>query len=133
MERTSTTLRDASNPIDIVPVFNWDAAAYGGASPACNAFFMEVTDQRKDHGRMFVDVAAESGNLDDVMIVSLEINRLPGSKTAVQCLHVAFDTNNMAFSLFKQGDRYILRPENGVGLSPTILTDGTHAFIVEMD
>lgn len=133
MENPSTTAPEASKPIDIVSVFNWDAAAYGGDSPNCDAFLMEVTDQRKSHGQMYVDIAAESGNVDDVMSVTLEINRLPGSKTDVQCMHVAFSDSNMAFSLFKQGDRYILRPECGVGLRPTILPDGTHAFIVEGD
>lgn len=116
---------------DIVSVFNWDARTYGGEAPTCDPFVMEVTDQRKEHGRMFIDVAAESGNIDDLMPVSLEINRLPGSRTDVQCMHVGFDADNMAFSLFKQGDRYILRPEVGVVLLPTTLPDGNRAFIVE--
>lgn len=116
---------------DIVTVFNWDAQAYGGEAPDCDPFVMEVTDQRKEHGRMFIDVAAQSGDVDDMMPVSLEINRLPGSRSDVQCMHVAFDADNMAFSLFKQGDRYILRPEVGVVLLPTTLPDGTRAFILE--
>lgn len=133
MESPRTNVPEASKPIDIVSVFHWNSVRYCGDLDTTDHFLMEVTDQRKDHGRMFVDVAAESGNVDDMMSVSLEINRLPGSKTDVQCMHVAFDADNMAFSLFKQGDRYILRPEKGVGLRPTILPDGTHAFIVESD
>lgn len=116
---------------DIVTVFNWDAQAYAGEAPDCDPFVMEVTDRRKEHGQMFIDVAPQSGNIDDVMAVTLEINRLPGSRDDVQCLHVAFDSSNMAFSLFKQADRYILRPEVGVVLLPTTLPDGTRAFIVE--
>ena len=129
--KTSTPV--SSEPVDIVSVFHWDSVRYSGNLDTADHFLMEVTAQRKKHGRMFVDIAAESGDVDDMMSVSLEISRLPGSKTDVQCMHVSFDTDSMAFSLFKQGDRYILRPESGVSLRPTILPDGTHALIVESD
>jgi hypothetical protein len=131
VEHTSAAVPDASKPIDIVSVFHWDSTRYCGDLDTSDHFLMEVTDQRQDHGRMFVDVATENGDMDDVMSVSLEINRLPGSKADVQCMHVSFDPDNMAFSLFKQGDRYILRPEAGVDLRPTVLPDGTSAFILE--
>lgn len=131
VEHTSTSVPDASKPIDIVSVFHWDSTRYCGDLDTSDHFLMEVTDQRQEHGRMFVDVATENGDMDDVMSVSLEINHLPGSKTDVQCMHVSFDPDNMAFSLFKQGDRYILRPEAGVELRPTVLPDGTSAFILE--
>jgi hypothetical protein len=130
-EKQAVAEAAASHQPDIVTVFNCDANAYGGDAPNCDPFVMEVTDQRSEHGRMFIDVAPHSGNVDDMMPVTLEVNRLPGSSTDVQCMHVAFDDSNMAFSLFKQGGGYILRPEAGVTLLPTTLPDGTHAFIME--
>lgn len=116
---------------DIESVFNWDAAAYLGDQPTGEPFFMEVEDRRRSNGQLMVCVAPQDGNVDDMLNIALEITKLPGSKTDVQCLHVAFDADNMAFSLFKQGDSYILRPEKDVALEPTVLPDGTRAFIVK--
>ncbi|MFZ5883009.1 MAG: hypothetical protein ACOYYI_04445 [Chloroflexota bacterium] len=95
------------------------------------AFECEIHDQRRTNGQVMVDIVPESGDLDDGLYTTFEINRLNGSKDECPCLHVAFDHDNMAFSLFKQGDKFILRREAGVGIRQTVLPDGEHALIVE--
>ena len=59
--------------------------------------------------------------------VTLEINRLPGSRDDVPCLHLHFDDSNMCASFFKQGDLIIVRPETGVKIRNTVLPNGEAA------
>lgn len=137
METTTTAVVPATHvqpdtaPSDIVTVFNWNGQHYAGDHSNCPAFLMEINDQRQSNGQLYVDIASADGSTEDVMSLIVEISSLPGSSSAVQTAHVAFDADNMAFSLFKQGDSYILRPEVGVALRPTVLADGTHAFILK--
>lgn len=95
------------------------------------SFECEIHDMRRTNGQVTVDIVPESGSPDDGLYTTFEINRLGGSKDECPCLHVAFDHDNMAFSLFKQGDKFILRPETGVEIRSTVLPDGEAAFIVE--
>lgn len=117
----------------IVAVGYWDSRAYresgetGGGKP----FLMEVADQRESHGQLFIDVANSEGNVDDMMCATVEINRLPGSKDDTQCLHLHFDDSNLAASFYKQGDKFIIRPESGVSIRNTILPNGESGWILE--
>lgn len=126
---TETANQDA-NP-DIVAVEYWASTRYSNDEEANGRFFMEIVDRRAQSGQLFVDVATEDGDPDDLLTAAFEINRLPGSKTDVQCLHLHFNADAMAMSIFKQGDRYILRPEAGVNIRNTVLPNGEHAFILE--
>ena len=117
--------------ISKVEVFNWDSAdKYGGHQKATWAYEAEVVDQRRINGQLYVSVAASGGQTDDAMHASFEINSLELNRSYTQCMHVHFDSDNLAFSLFKRGDQYIVRPENQVQLKPTTLPDGTHAFVI---
>jgi hypothetical protein len=94
-------------------------------------FFMEVTDQRNTNSQMYVDIAPIEGDIDDIMSLTLEINRLPDDDTDRQCAHLHFDGSNMAVSIFKDNDRYIVRPETDVRIHSTQLNNGELAYIIE--
>lgn len=123
----------AENP-NVVPVAYWDSQVYGNAmSEPDNGkpFQIEIVDQRESNGQLFVDVTSREGNIDDLLSAAFEINRLPGSRSDVQCLHLHFDGDNLAASFFKQGDKYIVRPEAGVSIRDTVLPNGERAWILE--
>lgn len=94
-------------------------------------FFMEITDQRRINGQMYIDVAPVEGDLDDILSLRLEINRLAGDETDRQCAHLHFDGDNLAVSIFKDGDGYILRPETDVRIYDTLLANGDLAWRIE--
>lgn len=117
-----------------VPVAYWDSQAYGtrmSEPDRGKSFNMEIIDQRESNGQLYIDVSTAEGHLDDVMSATFEINRLPGSGDDVQCMHLHFDGDNLAASFFKQGDRYIIRPETEVTLRATTLPNGERAWIME--
>ena len=111
----------------------WDSVAYGGdilENPP-REFEVSVDDRLGCKGRMSIDVAQEGGEVDDLLSMTIEASAIPGTEDVTQTLHVHFDSDNLAFSLFKQGDKYILRPEAGVAMIDSLLSDGTRVFIVE--
>jgi hypothetical protein len=110
---------------DLVAVRHWDASRRG------EPFAMEVTDLRASNGSLCVDVAPLSGEVDDVFGASFEIGDLPGTQDETACLHLRFTPDAMAMSVFKHGDSYVLRLENGVTLRPTMLASGESGFVVE--
>lgn len=117
---------------DAVPVWYWDAKNYNpdGAEPQTD-FQIEIGDKRRSGGQLFATIAPVEGSLDDMLPVTLEINRLPGSRDDVPCLHLHFDDSNMCASFFKQGDLIIVRPETGVKIRNTVLPNGEAAYIFE--
>lgn len=124
-----------SNQHDTQPDINlgshWHGTEYRGEEPAGERFLMELVDKRKQSGQLFVDVGAEDGDIDDILTASFEISNLPGSRTHTQAMHLHFNDDEMAMTVFKQGGKYILRPETNVTIVPTVLPNGEHAFIVE--
>lgn len=128
---TETTSNQNEAQPDIVPVSHWESTSYKGELPAGDRFLMEVVDKREQTGQLFVDVGAEDGDIDDILTASFEISNLPGSRTHTQAMHLHFNDDEMAMTVFKQGGKYILRPETNVTIVPTVLPNGEHAFIVE--
>jgi hypothetical protein len=128
---TETTSSPDQAPPDIVPVSHWGSTDYRGEIPAGDRFLMEVVDKREQCGQLYIDVGAEDGDTDDILTASFEISNLPGSRTHTQAMHLHFNDNAMAMTVFKQGDKYILRPETNVTILPTVLPNGELAFIVE--
>lgn len=121
-----------ATPPDIIPVTHWAGSDYGHDEVAAGErFLMEVVDQREACGQLFVDVGAESGHIDDILSASFEIGNLPGSRTHTQVMHLHFNDDAMAMSVFKMGGKYILRTETDVTIVPTVLPNGEHAFILE--
>lgn len=127
-------LRSQKTESSSVPAAYWDSKAYGEGQEGSDAgkpFKIDVVDQRETHGQLYVDVAGEEGELDDIASVTFEINRLPGSAEDVPCIHLHFDGDNLAASFFKQGDRYVIRPETNVGMRDTVLPNGERGWILE--
>lgn len=94
-------------------------------------YSMEVTDQRNTNGQLFVDVGAVEGEVDDTLSATFEINKIPGTETSTQCLHLCFNGDAPAVSMFKKGDSYIIRPEHGVSIMPIRLEDGSFGYVLE--
>ena len=120
-------LEQFNNP----PVYLWSSTHYGGDDETGPEFEIQLTDQRVTNGQLYIDMAAKNGHVDDMLSLSLEISRLPGGTTDTQCAHLHFDGDNLAMSIFKQGDAYILRPETDVRITPTQLPNGEHGYILE--
>lgn len=76
----------------------------------------QINDQRRSSGQLYVDLYPVEGDLDDGFSLTIEVNRLGQVGASMPCVHVHFDGDNMAFSLFKQNDKFILRPEAEVEL-----------------
>lgn len=132
LSSTSPAAPQAVELVNTVEVQYWNSRRYSKSEEGSGEVFeMEITDQRKTHGQLYVDVANPNGNVDDQLSAIFEINRLPGSKDDVQCLNLNFDGDNQAAMFFKQGDSYIMRLQNGVKLLATVLPNGEHAFILE--
>lgn len=91
---------------------------------------LEITDHRAVSGQLYVDCAHASNNIE-VMATTFEVNVLPGTETVTQCMHLLFDDDNAAMSVFKKGDSYIIRPETGVSIRSIILDDGTLGYEVK--
>ena len=117
-----------------VEVVHWDAARYGNegtCETGTEPFVLGTWDRRGPSGQFDVSMAPAEGDTDDLMYAMFEVNRLPGSKDDSQCVHLHFDSETLAMSVFKQGQRYIVRPESGVSVLETTLPTGEKALIVQ--
>ena len=100
-----------------VPVKYWDC--YNSEYATANTHQFDVDDQRKTNGQMYMDLGALEGNPDDMMCVTMEINTNPlNGIDHVPCAHVHFDRDALAVSLFKIGDKILVRPEANVSIEP---------------
>ncbi|MBS3912708.1 MAG: hypothetical protein KGZ70_12955 [Hydrogenophaga sp.] len=117
--------------ITSVPVQHWSVAD-GSSEKGANLpnFSLEVTDQRVLNNSFYVDVIPNEADDIGQMRAAFEINNLIEGKEHLPCAHFHFNSDHLAFSLFKRRDQYIVRPENQVQLKPTTLPDGTHAFVI---
>lgn len=117
---------------DIVEVECWDSQRYIPENPpAQEKFFMEISDQRQSNGQLHVDIAPESGEIDDMLSVGLEIGKLPGSKSETQAVHLHEGFDRHCMSIYKQGDRFIIRLDDSMSLRQTVLPNGESAWILE--
>lgn len=117
-----------------VEVEHWDSRCYGGEGAhgaGGISFVVGTLDRRETSGQLDVTMGQMEGDVDDLLYAMFEVNRLPGSKDDTQCLHIHFDSENLAMSVFKQGNKFILRPENGVTVLNTTLPTGQQALIVQ--
>lgn len=90
----------------------------------------QINDQRRSSGQLYVDLYPVEGDLDDGLSLTIEVNRLSQEGTSMPCVHVSFDGSNMAFSLFKQNDKFILRPETEVELESRQIDVNNHQEMV---
>lgn len=124
----------ANKEPDTISVAYWDSEAYGGCTAGSEKpFLMEMADKRDSCGQIFIDVASQDGKPELLASVTVEISRLPDSGDDAPCVHLHFDESNLAASFFKQGDRFVIRPESGVRLTSGVLENGEHAWFLEAE
>ena len=100
-----------------VPVKYWDC--YNSNEATVNTHQFDVDDQRETNGQMYLDLGSKEGNLDDMMSVTMEVNANPlNGIDHVPCAHVHFDNDALAVSLFKIGNKILVRPETNVSIEP---------------
>jgi hypothetical protein len=88
--------------------------AYSGEVPVPTHQF-DINDGRVTNGQAVVTVGALEGGLDDVLSVKIEVTTNPlNGIDHVPCAHVHFDADSLAVSLFKIGDKILVRPETNV-------------------
>jgi hypothetical protein len=104
-----------------VAVKYWDC--YGSDGVTHNTHQMDVVDQRQSNGQMYIALGVLEGDVDDLMSVTVEVNTNPlNGIDHVPCMHVHFDGDNLALSLFKVGNKILARPETNVTIEH--LSDG---------
>lgn len=102
----------------VVPVKHWGCYNVDGT---VFTHQIDITDVRRTEGQVYVTVGSPEGHLDEEMIsATFEINTDPRfgieqvGSVHVPCVHIHFDGDNLAFSLFKIGEKILLRPETDV-------------------
>lgn len=97
-----------------VKVKYWDAYNEAGTVPTHQ---FDIADQRATTGQAYITVGALEGDLDDMLSVTMEVNTNPlNGIDHVPCAHVHFDGDALAVSLFKVGDKILVRPETNVSI-----------------
>lgn len=98
-----------------VQVKHWDA--YHCEHPTVMTHQIDVADQRQANGQLYATAGALEGDLDDMISITMEISTNPLTGVEhVPCVHVHFDSDALACSMFKVGNRILVRPEGGVTL-----------------
>jgi hypothetical protein len=84
--------------------------------PSENTHQIDIADQRSVNGQVYVDISPIEGKVDSEMCIIAEINTSPiaDSIDHVPCVHVRFDGDNLALSIFKIGDDLMIRRETDV-------------------
>lgn len=107
-----------------VPVKHWDAYPIEGT---VDTHRIELADQRKTSGQLYATVQALDGDEDDMLSLSAEVNTHPLDGIGhLPCMHIHFDDNALAVSLFKVGRRILVRPETDVRLEGFSHDFGSH-------
>lgn len=97
-----------------VKVRHWDQYA---SNAFAETHQIDIADQRKTNGQVFVTAGVLEGNIDEMLSVTLEITSNPlNDAEHVPCAHIHFDHDALAMSLFKVGNMILLRPETEVQL-----------------
>lgn len=113
---------NSTTPIDAIQVQHWSFyTSKEDAHYYPKTHQIEIDDQRLTNGQLYVTVGCLEGNDSEMLSATFEINTLPGTTTSTECIHLHFDGDNLAASFFKQGDKIIVRPEQGVNILPIAL------------
>lgn len=98
-----------------VPVKHWGAYDVDGTVDT-HQFY--VDDARQNSGQAYLRIAAMD-EASDMIGVKAEVNTNPLDGLGhAPCLHVHFEDDSLAVSLFKIGNKILVRPETGVSVSP---------------
>ncbi len=74
-------------------------------------FAIELSDLRNSSGQVVLDIAPQSGHVDDILSVCVEATYLPGTRTATQAVRIRTgdDSAEPVLSIFKTGDSLVLK------------------------
>lgn len=97
---------------------------------AGDPFAIELTDERVRRGVLSVDVAPESGHVDDLLCASSGVASLPGTQTATVTLQLGVGAEAPAVTIYKRGDSLLLQLGEAAVLRPALLPSGDFAFEV---
>lgn len=87
----------------------------------------DLADNRESSGQIDAWIGSNEGHLDDYLGVMMEVGTDPiNDLTHSPTVHVQFEGDNLACSIFKRGERLLLRPEVGV----TVVREGTFLYLV---
>lgn len=113
-----------------VPVKHWASYAFADLELT---HVMEVDDQRLHSGQLFLTAGQGEGDLDQLLSVTMEVGTNPvNGIDQVPCAHIHFDSDALAFSLYRVGNGIVLRPEVGVtlrGQAPTSVSDDAFFWV----
>ncbi len=97
-----------------VKVKYWDAYYVEGTALTHQ---IDIADQRGTTGQVYITAGALEGDVDEMLSVTMEINANPlNGIDLVPCAHVHFDGDSLAVSLFKIGNKILVRPKTGVSI-----------------
>jgi hypothetical protein len=92
----------------------WDAYHTEGVA---NSHWFDIGDQRETCGQAYMAIRTLEDRLNDILSVTMEINTSPmDNSDHLPCVHVHFDNDSLAMSLFKIGGRILVRPEAGTSI-----------------
>ncbi|WP_157497249.1 hypothetical protein [Diaphorobacter sp. J5-51] len=98
------------------PVKYW--SSYGVEGTTAHTHQMDLSDLRESNGQIDVWCAGIEGKPDDHIRVVTEIGTNPiNGIDRVPSVRISFDYENLAFALFKVGNKIVLNPEYGVRVS----------------
>lgn len=117
VEKRAPAAESAGAP-NLVDVRHWNCYVHqeGPDEPYVNTHQFEFDDHRTTSGQARLVLASRDNDLaDDLLDVLVEVNTNPLDGVAhVQCAHVHIDCDEQLVSLFKIGDKLLVRPNTGV-------------------
>ncbi|HRL52652.1 MAG TPA: hypothetical protein PK805_00270 [Acidovorax temperans] len=97
-----------------VEVRHWGCYGLEGTR---NTHVISLNDQRGSSGQVRLDIGGIDGDVDDMLCLTAEIGTHPKNGIdQVPCVHVNFDSDNLAMSIFKVGPGLIVQTETGTFL-----------------
>ncbi|MBK3779871.1 hypothetical protein G3A43_06360 [Paraburkholderia aspalathi] len=96
--------------------------AYECELPTDDTHQLEIVDSRQASGQARLVLGALDGEIGDFLDVLMEVNLCPlDGLTPVQCLQVHVDADDPVISLFKVGERILVRPNTGVKVESEVI------------
>lgn len=114
-----------------VAVEHWNSPRYGGDESGAGAFVMEFDDMRESNGQAMVSLAPESGEMEDIMSVAIEVDNFPGTTDKVQKMILYMGGDDATMSVYLRNGRFFITPgDDSVSLRSAQLPDGQHGWVV---
>lgn len=114
-------------------VKHWNAKELEQEGETLQQFQMDVTDNRKANGQVFVDLGSVDGNVDDCLSVIVEVSKPTPEGEDTQAVHIGLDNGDNLLSLYKCGSGFILEPNGKMTLDDVWLERGRHAYKLDVE